>query len=566
MIYLRYKKSERKITMKKFLSIILAMMMILSTFTFVMADDGIKITIDGEAKTFDVMPQIIDGRTLVPMRAIFESLGAEVGWDDATKTATGKTATTTVSLTIDKKAAKVNNKVIALDVAAQIIEGRTMVPARFVAESLGCKVDWDGNTKTVIISKDAGNTEETPKTEAPAPVEGTKLAVVSFENNSPAPSTAINFWGKTADNKNINNSFAYVNYSDVASIGKPNSDDDFGNSLVKADVSLGKDASVKGIYEGRVNDIPAEMMNFKEGRKYTMYMWVYLAETANGGNSAKVSFRAYANTNADGFKSAKTLTFKKGEWTRLQIEFTAKAEHEGATTGVRMTFTPVAEGDFPTVMYFDNLTFVGDPEGTSAPAPATKEEEKKEETKTEAPAPSVGTEKILDPTLPQTGTVIITQKDLLTAVNNKTTKEVDGALQVTVSPKPSSDTGVTAMSKTAISGLIKQGNVYMLTFKARLISGDPYIKAYVQGNDTANYAKSVFAATSYDKEWTTCYMPFVGRKEDMVAFGFRFGGAEHVSEIKDLQIIDYGTSVKVTDLPHTYIVVGNTSVSGVKLQ
>ena len=152
MIYLRYKKSERKITMKKFLSIILAMMMILSTFTFVMADDGIKITIDGEAKTFDVMPQIIDGRTLVPMRAIFESLGAEVGWDDATKTATGKTATTTVSLTIDKKAAKVNNKVIALDVAAQIIEGRTMVPARFVAESLGCKVDWDGNTQTVYIN------------------------------------------------------------------------------------------------------------------------------------------------------------------------------------------------------------------------------------------------------------------------------------------------------------------------------------------------------------------------------------------------------------------------------
>ena len=98
--------------MKKILSIILAVVMVLGSMSFVMADDGIKITINGEAKTFDVMPQIIDGRTLVPMRAIFEALGAEVGWDDATKTATGKTASTTVSLTIDKKAAKVNNKVI----------------------------------------------------------------------------------------------------------------------------------------------------------------------------------------------------------------------------------------------------------------------------------------------------------------------------------------------------------------------------------------------------------------------------------------------------------------------
>ncbi len=553
--------------MRKFVSIILAVIMVLGSMSMVMAADDIKITIDGEAKTFDVMPQIIDGRTLVPMRAIFESLGAEVGWDEATKTASGKTATTTVSLTIDKKAAKVNNKVVALDVAAQIIEGRTMVPARFVAESLGCKVDWDAATRTVIISKDAGPAEEAPKTEAPSAIEGTKLAVVSFENQSPAPSTGINFWGKKEDNSNINNSFAYVNYSEVASIGKPNSDDDFGSSLIKADVSLAKEASVKGIYEGRVNDIPAEMMNFKADRKYTMYMWVYLAETSNGGNSAKVSFRAYANKDADGFKSAKTLTFKKGEWTRLQIEFTAKAEHEGATTGVRMTFAPVAEGDFPTVMYFDNLTFVGDPEGTSAPSTeAPKTEEKKEESNTEVPPTSVGTEKILDTSLPQTGTVIATQKDFLTAVNNKTTKEVDGALQVTVATKQSSDTGITALSKTDISGLIKQGNVYMLTFKARLISGEPYIKAYIQGDQETNFAKSVFAATSYGKEWTTCYMPFVGRKEDMVSWGFRFGGAEHVSEIKDLQIIDYGTSVKVEDLPNTYIVVGNTSVSGLKIQ
>ena len=148
--------------MKKILSIILAVVMVLSSLTFVMAADDIKITINGEAKKFDVMPQIIEGRTLVPMRAIFEALGAEVGWDDATKTATGKTASTTVALTIDNKEAKVNGKAVALDVPAQIIESRTMVPARFVAESLGCKVDWDGNTKTVIITMESKKEEQKP--------------------------------------------------------------------------------------------------------------------------------------------------------------------------------------------------------------------------------------------------------------------------------------------------------------------------------------------------------------------------------------------------------------------
>ena len=216
--------------MKKLLSIILAMVMVLSSLTFVMADDGIKITINGEAKSFDVMPQIIEGRTLVPMRAIFEALGATVGWDDATKTATGKTASTEVSLTIDKKDAKVNGAVKTLDVPAQIIEGRTMVPARFVAESLGCKVDWDANTKTVIITEE--KKAETPAT--PAAPGWKELAKVTFESKKPAPATSINIWGKKADGTNVDGSFAYVNYSEISPITKPNTTDDFGSMLLKA--------------------------------------------------------------------------------------------------------------------------------------------------------------------------------------------------------------------------------------------------------------------------------------------------------------------------------------------
>jgi len=361
--------------MKKILSIILVVVMVLGSMSFVMADDGIKITIDGEAKTFDVMPQIIDGRTLVPMRAIFEALGAEVGWDDATKTATGKTATTTVTLTIDKKAAKVNNKVIALDVAAQIIESRTMVPARFVAESLGCKVDWDGNTKTVIISKDAGGNEEPAKTEKPAAIAGSKLVVVSFEGNSAAPSSGLNFWGKKADGKNTSGLYSYVNWSDVPTIGKPDSDDDFGATLLKLDTANLKEPPVNGIHDGRINDIPKEMVNFKAGRKYTMYVWVYLAETTNGGDSAKMSMSAYANDKANGFKTNKSVTVKKGEWTRIELPFEVKSEQEGASTGARFGFAGIAEGDSIKAVYMDNLTIVGDAEGTSAPVVTEKKEE-----------------------------------------------------------------------------------------------------------------------------------------------------------------------------------------------
>ncbi len=325
--------------MKKLLSIILAVVMVLSSVTFVMADDDIKITINGEAKKFDVMPQIIEGRTLVPMRAIFEALGAEVGWDDAAKTASGKTATTEVSLTIDNKEAKVNGKAVTLDVPAQIIESRTMVPVRFIAESLGCEVEWDGDTKTVIITM-----------------------------------------------------------------------------------------------------------------------------------------------------------------------------------------------------------------------------EKKEE----AVDPAIGEEKNLGSSLPQSGTVIATQEDFATCVKGKAITAKDGVV-VIEAQKQENDNKQVAVSKVSLSGLIKEGNVYMLTFKARATSGDPYLKAYIQASKENGYKKVLFAATSYGKDWTTCYMPFVGNNYDITTWGFRVAGETHTTEIKDLQIIDYGTSVNIADLPHTYII-GNSYANGLKLK
>ncbi len=112
----------------------------------------IRVMVNNNPVQFDSPPTIEDGRTLVPMRFIFEALGAEVTWDDAAKTATGKRGDITVSVPIGKTTTYINSTTKALDVPAKIIGGRTMVPARFVAESFGCDVKWQQKTETVWIT------------------------------------------------------------------------------------------------------------------------------------------------------------------------------------------------------------------------------------------------------------------------------------------------------------------------------------------------------------------------------------------------------------------------------
>ena len=113
-------------------------------------------TVNGKSKTLDSPPVIKNGRTLLPIRPVIESLGGTVAWDSATRKVTIKLGSTTIELWIDKKNAKVNGVTKTLDVAPQIINGRTMVPVRFVSENLGAKVDWDDKTKTITITYSGG--------------------------------------------------------------------------------------------------------------------------------------------------------------------------------------------------------------------------------------------------------------------------------------------------------------------------------------------------------------------------------------------------------------------------
>jgi tetratricopeptide (TPR) repeat protein len=116
---------------------------------------GISVRVGGELLVPDVPPIIINGRTMIPMRAIFEALGAELSWDGKARKVSAVKGSITISATIDNKVAYVNNTAKELETPPVIINDRTLVPVRFISEALGAKVNWDPDNKLVDILTDA---------------------------------------------------------------------------------------------------------------------------------------------------------------------------------------------------------------------------------------------------------------------------------------------------------------------------------------------------------------------------------------------------------------------------
>jgi alpha-tubulin suppressor-like RCC1 family protein len=111
----------------------------------------IQVQIDGRPLKAYPAPQLREGVTLVPLRAIFEALGAQVRWDLATRTVTATRGQTVVQLTINAPTATKNGQAITLAHPPVLVDGYTMVPLRFVAEALGASVAWDGTARRVSI-------------------------------------------------------------------------------------------------------------------------------------------------------------------------------------------------------------------------------------------------------------------------------------------------------------------------------------------------------------------------------------------------------------------------------
>lgn len=129
-----------------------ALMFLLTVLLLTASAGAVDLYVDTNKVETDTPPTIVNGSTLVPVRAIFEALGATVDWDNDTRTAIGTRGETTVVIQIDNTTAYVNGEPKTLSVPAQLINGRTMVPARFISEAFNYNVTWYADTKTAAVA------------------------------------------------------------------------------------------------------------------------------------------------------------------------------------------------------------------------------------------------------------------------------------------------------------------------------------------------------------------------------------------------------------------------------
>lgn len=136
------------IQLKKILSLVTVMALAVSTYSFgsspayAAGKSKVSININGKRLNTDADPFIRDGRTLVPVRGVFEELGSSVDWQPDSSTVVVKYKNTTINLKVGSKSASVNGSTVVLDVAPEIDGNRTMIPLRFIGENLGMSVQW----------------------------------------------------------------------------------------------------------------------------------------------------------------------------------------------------------------------------------------------------------------------------------------------------------------------------------------------------------------------------------------------------------------------------------------
>jgi ElaB/YqjD/DUF883 family membrane-anchored ribosome-binding protein len=143
------------------------------------AHADIAVNLNGQPLATDASPMQIGGRTLVPMRDIFEALGANITWNSVAQTITAQKDLTRIQLAIDNPNALVNGRNVVLEQPATLVNGRTFVPLRFVAEATGAQVDWNGALQLISIRSQAAvpsNPSLPINTVPTAPVGGTQVA------------------------------------------------------------------------------------------------------------------------------------------------------------------------------------------------------------------------------------------------------------------------------------------------------------------------------------------------------------------------------------------------------
>lgn len=138
--------------------------------------NNIQVYIGGEKQSYEQPPVNTNGNVLVPLRAIFESLGATVEWSSSTQTVTATREGRTVGLTIGSKTAYINGVAVTLSAEPQLVNGNTMVPVRFVSEAFGGEVEWNGEANSVVVFQNEPTVPTSAESEQPtaAPAEPTE--------------------------------------------------------------------------------------------------------------------------------------------------------------------------------------------------------------------------------------------------------------------------------------------------------------------------------------------------------------------------------------------------------
>ena len=500
--------------MKKILAVLLVFVMCFSLFTVANAENEIKVVIDDKNQSYDQMPQILNGRTLVPLRGIFEALGAKVEWVDQTKTIIGSKGSNTVILQVESTSAVMNNKKITLDVAPKIINSRTMVPVRFISEALGAKVDWIDETKTVVITSEERVQEIIRKEQKEKGI--VVVDYDSFKKNC----------------KKYENGFAKIELKDdvfVIDVTK----------LPEKDLQV--TLNLLTPLEAIINKGDVCILNFK-------------ARLVSGGDNGSGYIKAWVQ----GANSEKALFARsdvKSEWTECNMPFVGieKMTNMGFRFGGALQSLELK--DIEIVNYGPEKDVTTLPstviDDGNTVAPGISAEVKKE------PVQETPKSEIKVDGLPEGGVVVVDSVEFTKNIKHyengfaKIGFDSD-VLKVDVHTLPDKDLKVYSTVQKDISSLISADDICIMTFEARLISGGDangigYIKPWVQGKSNA---KALFARTNVGKEWTRCYLPFTGIAELKDA-GMRFGGAVQTLEIRNFRIINYKNAVELSKLPTT---------------
>ena len=146
---------------KRFVFILLILLFTASLLPVWASSNEIRVLIDGQEVNFPAQtPVIVDGRTLVPVRGVFEALGFDVDWNPDTRTAYLTNAGFNVAISIGSSVFTTNDTDHALDVPAEIIGGSTMLPLRAVLESVGYELEWNEAARTITIASASGASED----------------------------------------------------------------------------------------------------------------------------------------------------------------------------------------------------------------------------------------------------------------------------------------------------------------------------------------------------------------------------------------------------------------------